>query len=1126
MKQVVAQAPCYTNHPAIKLIPLAPDTVKVNTPFQIDAAAADATPCLDTNYATNMTITKLSGTGTVSGVMSVNAQKGMAHFNNIVINVTGTYIFKLHSGTLPDTSFKIIVSLTGGTGSLPCRNADPAVKVKFFNTPGTVNNSAPFALTILAMGNSNCIDTNYAGALTLSKAVGPGNYTGNTTLNFFKGMAKVNNAAFNQPGTYRLVAASGSLKKDTSMIINVMGGGGFNPCLSAAPAKKVKMGSFPNAVGVGANFNLVVYAIGDTSCIDTNYTGTINLSKYVGGGILSGTTSKNFSKGVVTFTNLSFNQPGAYRIIGASGSLKNDTTQNINVTSGGNSNPCPPTSTAGKRNNLGLYGGSSLDLTFSPSNNRLFAAISSPASLFYSDDMCATWKRAFHTDSLEYGCGKGWGGRAVKVLTNQTGWVGVQTSQEAGTLNALVVSYSKGDSGTWTTAMDSKMLNELGLGSENVSGMGLSDYYMYCLMTKYIIRIKNSTNINVTTDVINIRTAIAGMNQGARVKSIAIANNSTGYPFYCVIDTMGASGGMLYKYTGSAFSKLTLPAGMNGANDIYTHPGQVTGDTLFLSGMTGSGMKIYRSFNGGASWTDISYSGAGNWTLSDVDYSPAWKSTMTSSNGCVLIIPGAAMSTDMGASWKAVGLQNNGGAVHPADPNKVVGTKGRGVVVSTTGPNGVYTMPANYGLEAVTIKKIARTKSKGMFYLATRAGLAYTKAYSDTTIVGVNKWKAPYGEFPVANVGDDAGVFSVAIDPKDSLHVIAGYSNGFAVTKTGLTGFSNVMPSGWTNSSDPRANDIMFVNSSVVIAVSGGDNQSHVGKGNIWRSANGGTTWTKVSPAGFSNGNTVAMGTSKGDTVIYIGTGLYSGVQDNGVLWKSTDKGLTWTKVNDGPKSSTNPSVTKMPIYDISVDPRGKDTLYLASGSNLDHAFVRSKDGGLTYKTINAHGEGAFTSVAINHNHPDTVYTAIRRDILLYDAVNDTAKYIYRGLPGELVPDLAFGSVLAGTSMGFFKVKETVITNNTVAIHKENRVNMEAVIMYPNPVTDKLVLEFNLNHHSTVKIRIYDLTGREVKAVDKGILDEGLAHITVATDELAEGTYIVTLVTNNKVMSKRIVKMK
>ena len=1028
---------------------------------------------------------------------------------------------------------------TFSQGFDPCQPPGPGCSsgpASFMFSPhcgDTLSALQPDTLFVGAMDVNGKIDTTFNGPLTLTVNSGPGTMNGNFNLSFSKGLAVFMGVTVTAPGLYNVTFGGSSLPSLPCAIMfdttfGNPGGGGGGLCMGAGPANGLLFSMYPMNVGVNGPFNIDVAAMNGGNCVDTTFTGTITISKMAGPGNLGGSLNASAVKGVAHFNNITVDQAGAYVLQAMSSGLPSANTSNITATSGsgGGGGGCPPTSTAGARTNMGLYGGSSLDLTFNYSNRRLFAAISSPASLFYTDDTCKTWSRAFPDDSLEYGCGRGWGGRAVRVLSNQNNWVAVQTSQEAGTLNALVISYDGGT--TWTTAMDGWMMNQLGFqGMGNVTGMTLTDYYMFCLMGKRIVRVSNAGPVNPGTDVTDITTAIAGMNPNATVKGIAAGNNGNGYPYYILVDSTGQFGNSpcdIYRYDGTSFTRISPPIGVAGASAIFTHPNQSNADTLFIVTNGMGGAQLYRSLNGGASWTMISSPGS-NFSLSDVDYSPDWVASMPQSNGMVLIIPGVAMSDDMGTNWTSINLQNNGGAVHPNSPNVVVGTMGRGVVVSTTGPAGPYTIAPNYGLEAVTIKKISRTTSKGVFYLATRAGLAYTTAYTNTAVSGFDKWNAPYGQFPVPNVGDDAGISAVAIDPEDSLHVIAGYSNGFALTTTGVSGFANVQPSGWnTAGTDPAVNDILFVNTNTVLAVTGGDNQNASGKGHIWRTTDGGTTWTNVSPVGFSCGNTLAKGTVNGNHVIYCGTGLSGSMADPGTLWKSTDDGATWTMVTYGPTASNNPSVSQLPIYDLAVDPRGTDTLYMACGSNLDYAFVKSTNGGSTFTAINAQGEGAFTSVCINQTYPDSVYTAIRRDILVYDAATDSVMYIYRGLPGELVPDLAFGSVLAGTSMGFFKVEATPL--NTTGISHVNTTESGDLSIFPNPVQDEATIIFKAARKSEVSIKVFDLMGNLVWTAPVQTAGTEVQKVTMNTSELSSGTYCVRMQSPDGSVVRRFIRIK
>lgn len=1012
----------------------------------------------------------------------------------------------------------------------PGCSAGPAIAI--FTPNDTFNINQPADFMIGAMDVNNHIDTTFNQAATMSFVSGPGVVNYPASANFIKGICLFNGVTVSAVGNYTFQFTSAGLSSFTGVKVfdstyanGGNGGNGGNVCMGAGPSVALQFGNIPGNIPANAPFFAQVYAMNGGACNDTTYSGTATLTKLSGPGNLSGNTSASIVNGFADFQNLSIDQAGNYLLLVSCPGLMSDTSFMINISSNGNNGQnCPPTSTQGTRVNMGLYGGSSLDLTWSTSNKRLFAAISSPASLFYTDDTCKTWHRAFPDDSLEYGCGRGWGGRAMRVLANTHDWIGVQTSQEAGTLNALVVSYDGGT--TWTTAMDGSMLTGMGMTNQNVSGMSMTDYYMYCLMGKYVIRIHDGAAIVPASDILTITNEITGINSSSIVKSIAVANNATGYPMYLVVDTTGqmhGTSGMLYRKASAGSLPVQIMASST-VSTVFTHPGQVTGDTIFAVSRTMGGSVASRSFDGGTTWTTLTSPGV-DIAISDVDYSPSWVSSMPASNGLALIIPGSATSYDLGDTWTTIGLQNNGGAIHPDDLNMVVGTRGRGVAVSTTGSAGPYVTANNYGLEAVTIKKISRTATKGDFYIATKAGLAYTTAYMNDAVAGYDKWNAPYGQFPVANVGDDAGVTAVAIDPSDSLHVIAGYSNGFSVTTTGVTGFQNVLPASWNLSNgDPAVNDIMFVNSTTVLAVTGGDNNGASGKGNIWRSTNGGTTWTIVSPVGFTCGNSLAKGSINSSAVIYCGTGLSGSISDPGVLWKSIDDGATWTQVNYGPAATNNPAINNLPIYDIAVDPRGTDTLYLACGSNTDYAFVKSTNGGSTYQTINARGEGSFTSVCINQTYPDSVYMAIRRDILNYDATTDSVTYIYRGLPGELVPDLAYGSVLAGTSMGFFRVNtDTPIINGVSSF--ENPTTVDELMIYPNPVRDEAVLLFNTSIQSKVEISIYDLTGKVMIRQELIPAVSGEQSVKVDTHQLAAGTYYVRVNKDGGKVSKVFIRI-
>jgi photosystem II stability/assembly factor-like uncharacterized protein len=115
----------------------------------------------------------------------------------------------------------------------------------------------------------------------------------------------------------------------------------------------------------------------------------------------------------------------------------------------------------------------------------------------------------------------------------------------------------------------------------------------------------------------------------------------------------------------------------------------------------------------------------------------------------------------------------------------------------------------------------------------------------------------------------------------------------------------------------------------------------------LYRSADGGETWTKLTDPKLNNGLPGAkligrIGISiclTNPNVVY----ALVEAQEPGVLWRSSDRGRHWTLVN----SSRN--INNRPFYytQIRVDPNNENRLFTMSGS-----FNRSTDGGKTFTSI------------------------------------------------------------------------------------------------------------------------------------------------------------------------------
>lgn len=305
----------------------------------------------------------------------------------------------------------------------------------------TIETGTPFSIGIGAGVKSNGkIDTSYSGTVTLKKISGPGNLIGNLSMSFSK-FTDLQNLQIDSTGTYELEIDLTGIGKDTLKVIAVKihgGGPGGGPgpvdlCIdgpgcqnSGGDAIFVK---HRDTVEVGKPFDATVAIINKISGkVDTSkhvdatisvihpsdtlhFGGNLTKPKWVEWNNLQLSTSDSIVKleiDVVGIDKDTITVIVMHGMHGGGGSGR----------PGSGGGPGCITSSTGIRENLGLYGGASIDLSFSNSG-RLFAAIETPYSIFVSDDTASTWYHAFPPDSLEYDYGRGWGGRALRVLTNQ-----------------------------------------------------------------------------------------------------------------------------------------------------------------------------------------------------------------------------------------------------------------------------------------------------------------------------------------------------------------------------------------------------------------------------------------------------------------------------------------------------------------------------------------------------------------------------------------------------------------------------------------------------------------------------------------------------------------------------------
>ena len=256
---------------------------------------------------------------------------------------------------------------------------------------------------------------------------------------------------------------------------------------------------------------------------------------------------------------------------------------------------------------------------------------------------------------------------------------------------------------------------------------------------------------------------------------------------------------------------------------------------------------------------------------------------------------------------------------------------------------------------------IAHNKNgKGKNGATTIATAGSTSATRDSLVTGTSVW-APLGpsQIPRGQTDTTKGprntvsgrVSAIAVDPTNPDVVYASGAQGGVWKSTNATTASPAWTALTDNQPslavgaiaiDPADTNIVYVGT----GEANGSCDSYYGEG-ILRSTDGGATWTTLAgnpggpfagqsiskiiidpaTAGTDNATTLWASTalaflSSGTEQCALATGIY-----NGALWRSTDSGNTWTRMNVPTGALSGPGAR---IHDLALDPVDDNILYVA----------------------------------------------------------------------------------------------------------------------------------------------------------------------------------------------------
>ena len=259
-------------------------------------------------------------------------------------------------------------------------------------------------------------------------------------------------------------------------------------------------------------------------------------------------------------------------------------------------------------------------------------------------------------------------------------------------------------------------------------------------------------------------------------------------------------------------------------------------------------------------------------------------------------------------------------------------------------------------------------------------------------------------------LGPDGGdARSLAYDPRTPDHVFLGTSTGsMFVTSDGGRNWSRFAHLGQGDSFvldhiviDPKNPDTMFVS-----AWSVADQRS----GNIFRSRDGGKTWTPLPEMHGSSVRALAMAAS--DSRI-----LAAGTLDG--VFRSKDGGDSWERISPASQAEIRN------IESIAIDPKDPNVIYAGTW----HLAWKTNDGGATWHHINKGmiDDSDVFSIIVDPSNPEVVYASACSGIYKSSLAGELFQKI-QGIPFSarrtriLKQDPAEPNVVyAGTTQGLWK---------------------------------------------------------------------------------------------------------
>jgi hypothetical protein len=311
--------------------------------------------------------------------------------------------------------------------------------------------------------------------------------------------------------------------------------------------------------------------------------------------------------------------------------------------------------------------------------------------------------------------------------------------------------------------------------------------------------------------------------------------------------------------------------------------------------------------------------------------------------------------------------------------------------------------------------------------------------------------------------------------------------------------------------------------------------------------SDGDTLWTRTCGENFYDKGYCVKETSDGCFIVAGGIGFWGTTPSDGYLIKiNPDGDLLWARRVGGNWAESVRGVAIAPDGGFQLTGwtmsfgNGQHDVYIAGTDSLGQNVISKTCGGVSTDVgtsispaldggyiitgyTSSYGAGNYDIYMIKtDSQGDTLWTKVHGGINADQGLSaiqcDDGGYVITGLTQS------FGS--AGSNVILIKLASDQGTDIGDRIDFLTPVDFLLHQNYPNPFNAATTISFTLETQQSIKLKIYDIMGREVCTLADGLKDAGYHRVLFDGSDLACGVYIYRIETDDYCESRRMILIK